>query len=104
MVGINHMVFIDMEIKRMVGLLGIMRVTVLGFLPTDDFTHILHNGFTCGNILHGEYALAMDAGASGLDTAAGGWGQGCAGHFFSDTLNMHTCACARMRESRILKA
>ena len=78
----------------MVGLAGVVRMPVLGFLPADDFPYVLDKDLAFGKILRGEDALAMDTRAAGLDTAAAGRGQSCAGHVFSDNLNRHTCACA----------
>jgi hypothetical protein len=64
------MVFIDMKIKGVVGVFGIVRMTRLGFCPGDDFAHILDDGFALANVLHCKHAFAMHAGAPDLDATA----------------------------------
>jgi hypothetical protein len=52
-----------------VGLQRVVRMTVLGLLPRDDFTRVFNEDFALGNILHGKDPLAVDAGAPGLYAA-----------------------------------
>jgi hypothetical protein len=68
--GVDHPLIVDLKVKSVIGLAGIMRMTVLRLLPVNHFTHVLNNGFAFRNILRGENAFAMNAGAPGLDTAA----------------------------------
>ncbi len=60
-----------MKIERVVGLQRIVRVPVLRRLPTDDLAGVFNQHLALGDILHGEDALAMHAGAAGLEAAAG---------------------------------
>ena len=68
------MLFIDVEVKRVVGVGGVMRVALLRLGPGDDFTHIFDKGFALGDILQRKHAFAVHAGAAGLNapTRAGG--------------------------------
>ncbi len=70
---INHMVLVDVEIEGVVGVSGVVGVAGLGLGPGDDLTHILHDGFAFGNILHCKHALAMHARAAGLNAALVGY-------------------------------
>jgi len=63
----------------MVGVLRVVRVAVLRFVPGDDLTHVLDDGFAFGEILQGEHTLAMHAGATDLNTT-GRCGGGSFGH------------------------
>jgi hypothetical protein len=36
-----------------------MWVAVLRFVPADDLTHVLDQGFALGDVLQGEHAFAM---------------------------------------------
>ena len=66
------MVFVDVEIERVVGVLG-RAGGGLRLLPGDDLAHVLDEGLAFGDVLHGKDALAMDAGATGLNAAADSW-------------------------------
>ena len=80
MQSINHVAFIDVKIKRVIGVLGVVRVAPLSFCPADDFTNVLNQLLALGNILQREHALAMHARASDLNSAmvgrAGWFGHG----------------------------
>ena len=67
--GINHTIFIHMEVKRVVGLVGVMGVAGLGFLPADDFAGVFQDDFTLGQVLYGKHAFAMHPRAPGLNSA-----------------------------------
>jgi hypothetical protein len=43
--AINHTGVINMEVKRMVGIGGVMRVAYLRFFPGNDFTEVFDEGF-----------------------------------------------------------
>src|SRR6218665_2323023 len=107
--GVDHMLVIDVKIKGVPGLHGVMRVALLRRLPIDDLAGVLQQHVACGDVLHGKNALAMHARAPGLDAAAGagaggyggrGAGRNMAGHGKNSVnLGMHACArvCARIR-------
>ena len=80
MQGIDHMLLINMKIKRVIRVFGVMRMTLLCLGPRDDFARILQDGFSRGNGLHSKHPFAMHAGAPGLDAATGVWGN-FIGHF-----------------------
>lgn len=63
-------IVIDVKVERVVGLLGIVRMPALRLVPSDDFTHILNDALARWNVLQGEHALSVDAGAPGLNAAA----------------------------------
>ncbi len=67
MLGINHMVCVDMKIKGMVGIFRIMRMAAQGLGPADDLAHIFNNDFPFGQVLHGKDAFTMHAGAARLN-------------------------------------
>ena len=67
--GVYHPLIVDLKVKSVIGLAGIMRMTILRLLPVNHFAHVLNKGFALRNILRGENAFAMNAGAPGLDTA-----------------------------------
>ena len=64
---INDMVFIDVKVKRMVGLEGIVWVTILGFLPGNHVALVFNDDLTFRNVHERKDALAVYARASGLD-------------------------------------
>src|SRR6218665_2913569 len=107
--GVDHMLVIDVKIKGVPGLHGVMRVGLLRLLPIDDLAGVLQQHVACGDVLHGKTAIALHARAPGLDAAAGagaggyggrGAGRNMAGHGKNSVnLGMHACArvCARIR-------
>ena len=81
------MVFVNVKVKRVVGVFGVVRVARLGLCPGDDLAHIFHDGFALANVLQREYALAVHAGAAGLNTA------GIAtGHGLACWVGLHVCS------------
>ena len=68
--GIDHTLVIDLEVEGVIGLAGVVWMAILSLLPVNHFTHILNNGFAFRNILRGENAFAMHAGAPSLDATA----------------------------------
>ena len=81
MLGVDHMRFVDVKVKGVVGVLRVMRVAAQGFFPTDDLADILDDGFALGKVGDGEHALAMHARASGLDAPSGDGCRGWCGSF-----------------------
>jgi hypothetical protein len=67
--AVNDTRFVDMKIKGMVGVLWVMGMAVLGFLPSDDFPAVLDNGFAFSEILDGKDTSTMDPGTPRLNTA-----------------------------------
>jgi hypothetical protein len=67
--AVNDAGFVNMEIKGMVGVLWIMGMAVLGFLPSDDFPAVLDNGFAFSDILDGKDTSTMDPGTPRLNAA-----------------------------------
>ena len=61
MLGINHPLFINMKVKGMVGVFGIMRMTAQRLLPADQLAHILNQHLALGQVLHREHPLAVYA-------------------------------------------
>lgn len=57
---VNDACFVNVEIKGMVGVLRVMGMAVLGFLPCDDFPAVLDNGFAFSDILDGKDTSTMD--------------------------------------------
>lgn len=69
MLGINDIFRINVKIKRVVGVLGIMWMAAKGLGPADDLAHIFNNDFTFSQVLHCENTFTMHARAAGLNTA-----------------------------------
>jgi len=65
--SVNDVPCVDMKVKRVVGVRGVVRVARLRFFPGDDLADVFNNGFASGNRLHGKNALAVNAGAADLD-------------------------------------
>ena len=68
--GINHFVFVHMEIEGVIGIGRIMGVAVLRLVPADDFTHIFKQGLAFGKVLQGKHTFAVDARTAHLHAAA----------------------------------
>ena len=63
---IYHPVFVHMEIKGVVRVIGVVRVALLRLVPADDLAHVLDQGLAFGNVLQGKNAFAVHAGATNL--------------------------------------
>jgi len=70
MQGVNHFVFVHMEVEGVIGIGRVVGVAVLRFVPADDFTNILKQGLAFGNVLQGKDTFAVDARAANLHAAA----------------------------------
>ncbi len=70
MQGVNHFVFVHVEIEGVIGIGRIVRVAILRFIPADDFTHILKQGFAFSQVLQGKHTFTVDTGASNLHATA----------------------------------
>ena len=71
--GVNHPVFIHMEIEGVIGIGRIVGVAVLRLVPADHFTDILKQCLAFGKVLQGKYTLAVDTRAANLHAAARSW-------------------------------
>ena len=76
---VDHTVGVDVKVKRVIRVARIMGVAVLRLVPGDHLAHVLDQGFTFGDVLQREHALAMHPRAAGLEAAAGNRGGFC-GH------------------------
>ena len=65
--AVNHPGLVNVKIKRVIWVLRVMGVARLRLCPGDDLTHILDDGVTFGNVLHGIHTLAMNAGSADLN-------------------------------------
>ena len=59
--------FIDVKVKRVVGLFGVMGVAVQGLFPVNNLAHILDQGFTRLQVHQSENAAPVDARVARLD-------------------------------------
>ena len=75
--AINHPRFVHVEIKRVVGVVKVMRVARLRFFPGDDLAHVFKDGLALCDVLHGVDALAMNAGLTHLNAPGRGWAGKC---------------------------
>ena len=57
--AINHASIVDVEVKRVLGVAGVVRVTTQRFGHGNDFTHIFDDGFARGHGAQGEHAFAV---------------------------------------------
>ena len=64
------MLVVDVKVKRVVGVVWVMRMTAQGFFPADDLAHIFNDGFALGKVGQCKHAFAMHARATGLDASA----------------------------------
>ena len=71
-VAIDHVLVVDVKIKRVIGLRRIVRVATQGLFPTDDLADIFHQALAFGNVADRENAFAVDARAAHLQPAPGG--------------------------------
>ena len=70
MQGVNHFVFVHMEVEGVIGIGRVVWVAVLRFVPADDFTNILKQGLAFRKVLQGKHTFAVDARAANLHAAA----------------------------------
>lgn len=70
--GVNDALFVNMEIESVVRIVRVVRMTRLRFLPGDDLTDVLNNGFASGNGAQREHAASVNTRASHLDAPSVG--------------------------------
>ena len=58
---INHIFFADMEVKRVVGVVRVVGMALLRFLPTDDLAGVFDDDFAFGDRQQGKHPFAMHA-------------------------------------------
>src|SRR6185369_8228834 len=68
--AVDDVLVVDVEEERVVGIVGVFRMTALRLFPGDDVAGVLDDRLAGGNRREGEHALAVDAGAAHLDAAA----------------------------------
>lgn len=61
MLGVNHVIGVDVKVKRVVGLRRIVWVAAQRFRPRDALTGVLDQRFTLCQVKHREHTLAMHA-------------------------------------------
>ena len=91
------MFVVEVKVKGVVGVFGVVRVAPIGLFPGDDLAHIFDHLLALGDGLNGEHALAMHARTTGLN-ATTRWGQN--GGVFGqgqNSVNLYTCTCVRAR-------
>ncbi len=71
MAGVDHPQLVHLKIKRMVGVLGIVRVAGLSLRPVNDLAHVLDEGLALSQVLRGVHAFAVHTRATDLDSACG---------------------------------
>ena len=69
MQSVDHTRFINMEVKGVVRIGRIMRMTALGLFPADDRTYVFNDGLTLGNAGQRKDTFSVHTGAAGLDAA-----------------------------------
>ena len=72
MLGVNHMLFIDMKVKGVVRIGRVVWMTPQRFFPADDFADVFDQCLAFSQVLHGKHALAMHAGEARLDAFSRG--------------------------------
>lgn len=70
--GIDHMLFIDMKVKGVVRVCRVVGMAPQRFFPADDLADVLNQRLAFSQVLHGKHALAMHAGEPRLDALARG--------------------------------
>ena len=109
--GVDHAVFIDVEVEGMVRVFRIPGMAPLRLLPRDDLAHIFDERLALGNVLQREDALAVHARLADLDSAVGpglrlgicgGLGTGHLAEIILLTWirTRAQCACAYVREEK----
>ena len=61
MLGVNHMFFIDMKVKGVVGVGRVVWMAFQRFFPADDLADVLNQCLAFSQVLHGKHTLAMHA-------------------------------------------
>ena len=58
---IDHIFFADMKVKRVVGVVRVVGMALLRFLPTDDLAGVFDDDFAFGDRQQGKHPFAMHA-------------------------------------------
>ena len=58
---VNHMLVVDMEVKRVIGVCRVMRMAAQRLFPRNDLAHVLNDGLALGKVSEGEDPLTMHA-------------------------------------------
>jgi len=59
---IDHPAIVQMKVKSVVGVAGVVRVTANGLGHADDLAHVFNDRFTRRHVARGEHAFAVHAG------------------------------------------
>ena len=77
MLGVNHALGVNLEIKGVVGVFGVVRVAAQGLGPADDLAYVFNQRFALGDVLHCKHPFAVHARKACLDAATVcAWGSG----------------------------
>ena len=69
MQGIDDAIFINLKIKGVVGIFGVVRVSVFCFLRRNDFPYVLNDRFTFKDVLACKNTFSVNARLSNLDSS-----------------------------------
>ncbi len=83
---INHARVVDVKVKRVLGITGVMRMAMLRLGHRNDFPHVLNDSLTCGHVTQGKHALAMDARGEDLDSRLAWCAHGASGFVCHSTV------------------
>jgi len=60
MQSVNNLVIFNLKIKGVIGIVGIVWVTIFSFLGRDNFANVFDEGFAFGNISCGKYPFTVN--------------------------------------------
>ena len=79
--AVNNVLIVNVKVKRVVGVGGVVGVAALRFVPADDFTRVLHDQLALGQVHQGKHAAAVHARFAHLNPPHRGFGCGLEGHW-----------------------
>jgi hypothetical protein len=65
--AINHAKVIDMKIEGVMGLRGVVRVAIEGFVPTNELAFVFDDAFVFFDRFNGKNAASVNARLAGLN-------------------------------------
>ena len=77
---VNHVFFIDVEKKGVIGFCGVVGVSSKGFLPADHLSLVFDDDLSLGYILQSKDTFAVDAGLTGFNAFVFGFFRFGGGH------------------------
>jgi len=69
MLAINDVLFVDVKVKRVVWIGGVVRVAAQGFTPGNDLAGVFNKRLAFGQVLQRKNTFSMHAGAARLQPA-----------------------------------